>query len=125
MLVRIEIVGPKWDQTRITYLDGSVRVFGRRMPEYPASGYYQGGEWVAPLMVGRPAIENLRGMKPRLRAELVRLGWNPQTVVWGERVSGSPGHVEYLTPTGVKRTEFGPATTVGPFDGQIAIVRWN
>jgi len=123
MLARVEIVGPKWDQTRITYLDGTIRVFGRRMPEYPASGYYEGGEWVASLMVGRPAIENLRGMAPRLRAELVRLGWNPQTTVWGERVSGSPGHLTLRLPDGQTRTYFSPGATVGPLDGQVAVVR--
>lgn len=62
-------------------------------------------------------------MNARLKAELVRLGWNPQTVIWGKRVSGSPGHLEYITPEGVRKTEFGPAVTVGPYDGQVAIVR--
>ena len=58
MLVRVEIVGPKMDQTRLTYANGMVRVFGRR--EYPASGYYEGMQWIAPLMVGRPAIEGAK-----------------------------------------------------------------
>lgn len=43
------------DQQRITYANGAVRVFGRR--EYPASGYYEGKDWIAHLSVGRPAIE--------------------------------------------------------------------
>ncbi len=64
-------------------------------------------------------------MNARLKAELIRLGWNPQKAVWGYVVSRSPGHVEYLTPKGVKRTDFGPLVTVGPYEGQIAIVRWN
>ena len=58
MLVRVETVGPKNDQTRITYANGVVRVFGRR--EYPASGYYEGKVWIASLMVGRPAIEGAK-----------------------------------------------------------------
>ena len=58
MLVRVETVGPKNDQTRITYINGVVRVLNRR--EYPASGYYEGKEFIAPLMVGRPAIEGGR-----------------------------------------------------------------
>jgi hypothetical protein len=58
MLVRVEIVGSKMDQTRLTYANGVVRVLGRR--EYPANGYYEGKDWIAPLMVGRPAIEGAK-----------------------------------------------------------------
>ena len=64
-------------------------------------------------------------MNARLKAELIRLGWNPQKVLWGYVVTRSPGHVEYLTPKGVRRTDFGPVVTVGPYDNQIAVVRWN
>jgi hypothetical protein len=56
-IIRIEIVGRKMDQTRITTISGETRVLGRREPQWPASGWYFDGEWVAPLGMGRPVWE--------------------------------------------------------------------
>ena len=62
-------------------------------------------------------------MNETLRAELVRLGWNPQRVTWGRRVSGDV-HGVTLERDGVTRHYTGPFVPVHG-DGQTAIVRWG
>jgi len=68
--------------------------------------------------------EDVMTMNEKLKAELVRLGWNPDKVVWGKKVGGSPSHLTLLLPDGKERTDFAPIVTVGAGD-QVAIVRWN
>lgn len=61
-------------------------------------------------------------MNDALRAELVRLGWKPERVTWGRRVSGDM-HGVTLERDGVERHYLGPFVPVHR-DGQTAIVRW-
>jgi hypothetical protein len=67
---------------------------------------------------------NTTTMNNALRAELLRLGWKPERVAWGRRVSGNVPGVT-LERDGVERHYY-----AGPFkpvrrDGQTAIVRWG
>ena len=63
-------------------------------------------------------------MNQELRTTLHQLGWNPDTVVWGKRLGGSPSHLTLLLPSGKERTEFSPVTVVTAGD-QVAVVRWG
>ena len=67
--------------------------------------------------------ENTTTMSPALRAELQRLGWKPERVTWGRRVSGDV-HGITLERDGVERYHAGPFVPVHA-DGQTAIVRWG
>ena len=62
-------------------------------------------------------------MNDALRAELLRLGWKPDRVTWGRRVSGDV-HGVTLERDGMERHYFGPFVPVHR-DGQTAIVRWG
>ena len=66
---------------------------------------------------------NTTMMNDALRAELLRLGWKPERVIWGRRVSGSV-HGVTLERDGVKLYYAGPFVSVRR-DGQTAIVRWG
>jgi hypothetical protein len=63
-------------------------------------------------------------MNNELRSQLAKLGWNPDKVVWGKKLGGSPSHLTLLLPNGKERTEFSPITTVTAGD-QVAVVRWG
>lgn len=60
-------------------------------------------------------MENKMKMTETLRAELVRLGWNPERIIrnnnFGERISGSPSHITLLTPAG-RRYFAGPLVAI-------------
>jgi hypothetical protein len=60
-------------------------------------------------------------MNEALRAELVRLGWDPESVIWGRRVWGNPEGVE-LERHGNLKYYAGPFWSIKK-DGQMAIVR--
>ena len=62
-------------------------------------------------------------MNDALRAELARLGWKPERVTWGRRVSGDM-HGAILERDGVETYCAGPFVPVHR-DGQTAIVRWG
>jgi hypothetical protein len=66
---------------------------------------------------------NTTTMNNALRAELLRLGWKPERVTWGRRVSGNV-HGVTLERDGVERHYTGPFVSVRR-DGQTAIVRWG
>ena len=60
-------------------------------------------------------------MSPALRAELVKLGWNPERVLWGRRVNGD-AHGVTIEREGKTRYWPGPGVCVRGGD-QVAIVR--
>ena len=62
-------------------------------------------------------------MNDALRAELLRLGWKPDRVTWGRRVSGDV-HGVTLERDGLVRYYPGPFVALER-DGQKAIVRWG
>ena len=62
-------------------------------------------------------------MSDTLRAELLRLGWKPERVTWGRRVSGDV-HGVTLERDGLVRYYPGPFVALER-DGQKAIVRWG
>jgi hypothetical protein len=62
-------------------------------------------------------------MSPALREKLIALGWKPERVTWGRRVSGSP-HGMTLERDGKERYHLGPFVPVHAGD-QSAIVRWG
>ena len=66
---------------------------------------------------------NTTTMNDALRAELLRLGWKPERVTWGRRVSGNV-HGVTLERNGEHRHYAGPFVSVRR-DGQTAIVRWG
>jgi hypothetical protein len=63
-------------------------------------------------------------MSDELKAELVRLGWDPRLVLYGERVSGSPGHLTLRLPSGELETFHAPLIAING-GGQAAIVRFS
>ena len=66
---------------------------------------------------------NTTTMNDVLRAELARLGWKPERVTWGRRVSGDVRGVtlERDGEHGYYARPFVPVHR----DGQTAIVRWG
>jgi len=62
-------------------------------------------------------------MSHLLRDKLIKLGWDPEQVLWGRRVNGDPYGLT-LEKEGVMRYHSGPFVTVCA-DGQSAIVRWD
>lgn len=62
-------------------------------------------------------------MSPALREALRILGWKPEKVTWGRRVSGD-AHGVTLERDGMERHYLGPFVPVHR-DGQTAIVRWG
>ena len=66
---------------------------------------------------------NTTKMNDALRFELARLGWKPEHVTWGRRVSGDV-HGVTLERDGVELYYAGPFVSVRR-DGQSAIVRWG
>ena len=62
-------------------------------------------------------------MCPELRAALILKGWNPETVLWGRRVSGDL-HGATLEYEGKEFYRSGPFSAIRA-GGQIAIVRFG
>jgi hypothetical protein len=62
-------------------------------------------------------------MNAALREALIAKGWDPERVVWGRRVSGSPYGME-LEYKGTVIYYDGPFQTIRGGD-QVAIVRWD
>jgi len=63
-------------------------------------------------------------MNETIRAELVRLGWDPEKVLWGRRISGDVHGARLELPNGQFRYVAGPFVAVHG-DGQMAEVRFG
>lgn len=68
-------------------------------------------------------MKSTNEMNPMLRQRLIGLGWKPERVTWGRRVSGTV-HGIVLERDGVETYHLGPLVTVHGGD-QSAIVRWG
>ena len=63
-------------------------------------------------------------MSRELREELIRLGWEPENVLWGTRISGSPEGAKLRLPDGSVQYFAGPFVSIR-VGSQCAIVRFN
>lgn len=63
-------------------------------------------------------------MNDALKDALIRKGWEPTAVLWGQRISGSPHGCTIKLPDDREQYFPGPFTAIQGGD-QIAIVRWG